>query len=79
MVDQGNTKAIDEDTSEAKYLLGMMYAKGLGVAKDEAMAFHWFREAVQEGEQASYGGKSRYHDVVKRSKEAMEKLGTGTL
>jgi TPR repeat protein len=79
VVDQRNTKAIDEDTSQAKYLLGMMYAKGLGVAKDEAMAFHWFREAVQEGEQASYGGKSRYYDVVKRSKEAMEKLGTGTL
>lgn len=79
VVDQGNTKAIDEDTSQAKYLLGVMYAKGLGVAKDEAMAFHWFREAVQEGEQASSGGKSRYYDVVKRSKEAMEKLGTGTL
>jgi TPR repeat protein len=79
VVDQGNTKAIDEDTSQAKYLLAMMYAKGLGVAKDETRAFAWFREAVQEGEQASYGGKSRYYNVVERSKEAMEKLGTGTL
>ncbi|MGL5334797.1 MAG: tetratricopeptide repeat protein [Enterovibrio sp.] len=33
----------------AQYKIGIMYADGIGVAKDEKQAFYWYRKAAEQG------------------------------
>lgn len=42
LAEQGNAKA--------QYGLGLMYANGQGVAKDEQQAYFWFRKAAEQGD-----------------------------
>lgn len=36
-------------SAEARYLLGALHADGLGVARDDEQALHWYREAAEMG------------------------------
>lgn len=40
----------DSGDAQAQFSLGMMFAQGLGVAKDEAEAVLWFTRAAEQGE-----------------------------
>lgn len=42
-------KLADQGDVRAKYLLGDMYAKGIGVPQDKALAAEWFRKAAEQG------------------------------
>jgi TPR repeat protein len=44
-----NLQAAEQGNPEAESDLGLMYAKGDGVAKDSAMAVQWFTKAAQQG------------------------------
>ena len=35
--------------SQAQFNVGVVYARGLGVAKDEAEAVKWYRKAADQG------------------------------
>lgn len=53
----------------AQFSLGIMYAKGVGVAKDEVEAFRWFRKAAEQGyagAQLNLGKKYINGDGVQR-------------
>jgi TPR repeat protein len=41
--------AADQGWPEAQTLLGMMYAKGQGVAQNDAEAANWFHKAADQG------------------------------
>ena len=41
-------KLTDQGDVRAKYLLGDMYAKGIGVPQDKAKALYWFRSAADQ-------------------------------
>ena len=41
-------KLADQGDVRAKYLLGDMYAKGIGVPQDKAKALYWFRSAADQ-------------------------------
>ncbi len=40
----------DQGTAEAQFNLGLMYALGQGVLKDEAEAVRWYRLAAEQGD-----------------------------
>lgn len=42
-------KLADQGDVRAKYLLGDMYAEGIGVPQDKAKALYWFRKAAEQG------------------------------
>ena len=42
-------KEAEQGNAHAQLLLGTMYEKGIGVAKDEAEAVEWYREAAEQG------------------------------
>ena len=42
--------AANQGQAEAQYNLGLLYLKGLGVAKDPAEAFRWLRLAADQGQ-----------------------------
>jgi uncharacterized protein len=42
--------AADQGQAEAQYNLGILYLKGLGVARDPDEAFRWFRLAADQGQ-----------------------------
>ena len=47
----------------AQYNLGVFYAKGLGVAQDDAEAVKWYRKAAEQGvADAQYNLGSMYYD-----------------
>jgi uncharacterized protein YqcC (DUF446 family) len=49
-------KAAERASAEAQYSLGLMYAKGRGVAKDEKTAVPWYTRAAEQGNaDAQYG------------------------
>ncbi len=39
----------EQGDAQAQFYLGDMYTRGLGVAKDDAQAFHWYRKAAEQG------------------------------
>ena len=43
------TKAADQGDASAQYNLGVMYAEGQGVRKDDVEAAKWFRKAADQG------------------------------
>jgi len=43
-------KAAEHGDAKAQYNLGIAYAKGEGIAKDEAQAVEWFRKAAEQGD-----------------------------
>ena len=45
MVPQGR----QQGHADAQYNLGVMYANGSGVPKDEVKAVEWYRKAAQQG------------------------------
>ena len=48
-----------QDDYYAKLFLGRMYAKGLGVKKDQAMAVKWYKQVHDEEEAAAYIASSK--------------------
>ena len=42
-------KAADQGDADAQWILGFMYEKGKGVAKDESTAVEWYRKAADQG------------------------------
>lgn len=42
-------KAAEQSDAEAQSTLGLMYAKGQGVAQDHGKAHAWFRKAAEQG------------------------------
>jgi TPR repeat protein len=44
------SEAADRGQAEAQYNLGMLYLKGLGVARNPEEAFRWFRLAGEQGQ-----------------------------
>jgi hypothetical protein len=43
-------KAAEQGDAKAQTALGLMYAKGQGVTKDDAQAVTWFRKAAEQGD-----------------------------
>jgi len=39
----------EKGDAQAQYHLGLMYAEGKGMARDEAEAVHWYRKAAEQG------------------------------
>jgi hypothetical protein len=44
------SRAAEQGQAEAQYDLGILYLKGLGVAKNPEEAFRWFRLAAEQGQ-----------------------------
>lgn len=77
VVNSDSTKPVDTDISEGKYLLGTMYAQGLGVQKNEAKAFELFQAAIKEFKEAQDAGHAGNKEVADLAQKAMEQLGVG--
>jgi TPR repeat protein len=66
-------KAAEQGNAEAQNGLGVMYAKGLGVAQDYVQAVSWYRKAAEQGNATSqrnlgnkyYEGKGVTQDYAK--------------
>ena len=43
-------EAAEQGVAVAQYVLGVMYASGRGVARDDALAAQWYRRAADEGD-----------------------------
>ena len=55
-------KAAEQGLANAQYNLGIMYANGRGVAKDECTAVKWYRKAAEQGDaDAQYNLGVTYH------------------
>ena len=56
-------KLAEKDYAPAQSNVGMMYAEGIGVAKDEQQAVYWWRKAAKEGDtKAIYNLALMYSD-----------------
>lgn len=49
--------------AEAEELIGVMYALGLGVARDDARAFEWYLRASLKGHPGAQSGLGWYYEV----------------
>lgn len=49
--------------AEAEELIGVMYALGLGVAKDDVRAFDWYLRASLKGHAGAQSGLGWYYEV----------------
>ena len=49
--------------AEAEELIGVMYAMGLGVARDEVRAFEWYLRASMKGHPGAQSGVGWYYEV----------------
>ncbi len=49
--------------AEAEELIGVMYALGLGVARDDARAFDWYLRASLKGHAGAQSGLGWYYEV----------------
>lgn len=49
--------------AEAEELIGVMYALGLGVEKDEVRAFEWYLRAAMKGHAGAQSGVGWYYEV----------------
>ena len=69
-------KAAEQGDSKAQYNLGLMYAAGRGVPKDEPKAVEWWQKAAEQGNtEAQYCLGLMYADglgVPKDERKAME-------
>lgn len=49
--------------AEAEELIGVMYALGLGVEKDQVRAFEWYLRAAMKGHPGAQSGVGWYYEV----------------
>ncbi|MCK0167981.1 sel1 repeat family protein [Jannaschia sp. S6380] len=49
--------------ADAEELIGVMYALGLGVAKDERRAFEWYLRSAMKGHPGAQSGVGWYYEV----------------
>lgn len=49
--------------AEAEELIGVMYAMGLGVLKDDQRAFEWYLRAAMKGHAGAQSGVGWYYEV----------------
>jgi TPR repeat protein len=70
-------KPLDTDLSEAKYLLGLMYARGLGIPKDDLKAYELFKASIDEDKEANLSGSDPYGGPSSAGEAGieMQKLG----
>lgn len=57
-------KAALSGDAESAYSMGFMYFNGRGVARDLALAVHWFRQAAAGGDQHARQMLNRFQDVA---------------
>ncbi len=80
--------AAEQGHAQAQFLLGLYYASGLGIGKDEAEAVKWYRNAAEQGHagaQSSLGVAYAYgqgvekddFEAVKWYRNAAEQGGAG--
>ncbi|OIP83793.1 MAG: hypothetical protein AUK37_06745 [Rhodobacterales bacterium CG2_30_65_12] len=55
--------AANAGNAEAEELIGVMYASGLGVARDDARAFEWYLRAAMKGHAGAQSGVGWYFEV----------------
>ncbi len=49
--------------AEAEELIGVMYAMGLGVARDDVRAFEWYLRASMKGHPGAQSGVGWYYEI----------------
>jgi TPR repeat protein len=49
--------------AEAEELIGVMYAMGLGVARDDERAFEWYLRSAQKGHPGAQSGVGWYYEI----------------
>jgi TPR repeat protein len=49
--------------AEAEELIGVLYAMGLGVARDDTRAFEWYLRAAMKGHPGAQSGVGWYYEV----------------
>lgn len=49
--------------ADAEELIGVMYAMGLGVARDDVRAFEWYLRAAMKGHPGAQSGVGWYYEV----------------
>lgn len=49
--------------AEAEELIGVMYASGLGVARDDMRAFEWYLRAAMKGHAGAQSGVGWYYEI----------------
>lgn len=55
--------AAQAGNAEAEELIGVMYASGLGVARDDVRAFEWYLRAAMKGHAGAQSGVGWYYEV----------------
>jgi len=55
--------AANAGNAEAEELIGVMYASGLGVARDDVRAFEWYLRAAMKGHAGAQSGVGWYYEV----------------
>ncbi|GAA6179849.1 MULTISPECIES: tetratricopeptide repeat protein [unclassified Shimia] len=55
--------AANSGNAEAEELIGVMYALGLGVARDDVRAFEWYLRASLKGHAGAQSGIGWYYEV----------------
>ncbi len=71
LMDEGNfaeamqqlQPAARSGNAEAEELIGVMYAMGLGVARDDTRAFEWYLRASMKGHPGAQSGVGWYYEV----------------
>lgn len=55
--------AANAGNAEAEELIGVMYASGLGVDRDDTRAFEWYLRAAMKGHAGAQSGVGWYYEV----------------
>jgi len=55
--------AANAGNAEAEELIGVMYASGLGVARDDVRAFEWYLRSAMKGHAGAQSGVGWYYEV----------------
>jgi len=55
-------RAAEQGDSDAQSNLGVMYANGQGVAKDDAQAVAWIRQAAEQGDSGAQNNLGVMYD-----------------
>lgn len=55
--------AANAGNAEAEELIGVMYASGLGVERDDVRAFEWYLRAAMKGHAGAQSGVGWYYEV----------------
>jgi TPR repeat protein len=56
--------AAEQGDAEAQMMLGAAYHLGLGIARDQAQAFHWLKRAASQGNDLAAGFLRRVDDII---------------